>query len=397
MLVRKGGTTVSGGADISLDFGANVITITVTAEDGSTGNYPITITREPDTEVPTVQISGPSGVLTAAFAVQFEWSETVSGFTAGDIEVTNGSISSFTRDPNDERVWTASVTPRSNTQGTLTVSVPAGAVTDGSNQNPPASQTFTIDLLAPTVTFSSTSLTDVSGAFEVTITFSEDVTGFTAGDIDVTNSTKSQFTTTDDANYTIRITPTDRRPSHRPRCPPAPPPTPPDTTTPASTTLTRTADVTAPTVTLTSTSSANVSGAFDVTIRFSEAVNGFTTGDIEVANATTSDFSGSRAAYTVKVTPTADGAVTVKVPADAATDTAGHNNTSLHHPHPHRRRHRPHRHPHLHLLGERQRRLRGSHRVQRRRHRLHHRRHRSHQQHQKRLHHNRRQPTTPSA
>ena len=57
-------------------------------------------------------------------------------------------------------------------------------------------------------------------------------------------------------------------------------------------------------------------------------VNDFTVDDIDVVNATTSDFSGAGARYTVTVTPTSDGEVTVSIPAGAVTDNAGHNNTA---------------------------------------------------------------------
>jgi uncharacterized delta-60 repeat protein len=88
-------------------------------------------------------------------------------------------------------------------------------------------------------------------------------------------------------------------------------------------------DNVAPTVTISSTaaSSTNVS-PIPVTITFSESVTGFIDADVTVTNGTKSGFSGSGTTYTVNVTPTAQGAVTVNVAANVAQDSAGNNNTA---------------------------------------------------------------------
>jgi fibronectin type 3 domain-containing protein len=93
-------------------------------------------------------------------------------------------------------------------------------------------------------------------------------------------------------------------------------------------TSTYTFDNAAPSVSITSTTSAttNVS-PIPVTITFSESVTGFIDADVTVTNATKSGFSGSGTNYTVNVTPSAQGAVTVNVAAGAAQDAAGNNNT----------------------------------------------------------------------
>ncbi len=64
--------------------------------------------------------------------------------------------------------------------------------------------------------------------------------------------------------------------------------------------------------------------AFTVTITFSKPVTGLTGSEVEVANGTGSNFSGSGAIYRLRVTPDADfeGEVTVTVPAGAAEDSA---------------------------------------------------------------------------
>ena len=87
-------------------------------------------------------------------------------------------------------------------------------------------------------------------------------------------------------------------------------------------------DNTAPTVTISGVP-ATSDAPFTATFTFPEAVTGFAAGDITLGNATASSFTvTSTTVYTALVTPTAAGAVTVDVPANAAQDAAGNGNTA---------------------------------------------------------------------
>ena len=87
-------------------------------------------------------------------------------------------------------------------------------------------------------------------------------------------------------------------------------------------------DNTAPTVTISGVPSSS-DAPFTATFTFSEAVTGFAVGDITLGNATASSFTvTSTMVYTALVTPTAAGAVTVDVSANAAQDAAGNGNTA---------------------------------------------------------------------
>ena len=87
-------------------------------------------------------------------------------------------------------------------------------------------------------------------------------------------------------------------------------------------------DNTAPSVTI-SDVPATSDAPFTATFTFPEAVTGFAVGDITLGNATASSFTvTSTTVYTALVTPTAAGAVTVDVPANAAQDAAGNGNTA---------------------------------------------------------------------
>ncbi|MFD2720682.1 putative Ig domain-containing protein [Hymenobacter monticola] len=90
-------------------------------------------------------------------------------------------------------------------------------------------------------------------------------------------------------------------------------------------------NVFAPVLTATITSSAGSNGGstttspIPFTVTFSQSVTGFDASDVTVGNGSLSGFSGSGSTYTFNVTPSANGAVTVNVLANAAVDA---NNTS---------------------------------------------------------------------
>jgi hypothetical protein len=80
-----------------------------------------------------------------------------------------------------------------------------------------------------------------------------------------------------------------------------------------------------PSVTLTSTEvSPTLAASIAMTAVFNEPVTGFTLSDIVVANGTASGFTTvNNRTYTFNVAPTADGDVTVTIPAGSVTDTTG--------------------------------------------------------------------------
>ncbi|MBI1234821.1 MAG: hypothetical protein GC208_10010 [Alphaproteobacteria bacterium] len=90
-----------------------------------------------------------------------------------------------------------------------------------------------------------------------------------------------------------------------------------------------TLDNAAPTVAVTTSATAPVSGPFVATIAFSEDVTGFEAADISATNGTVSSFAANDArTYTVTITPSGGSSVTVAVEADAATDAAGNGNAA---------------------------------------------------------------------
>jgi len=84
-----------------------------------------------------------------------------------------------------------------------------------------------------------------------------------------------------------------------------------------------------PSVTLTSsTTASSTNAAIDVTATFSSDVTGLASTSVDATNATVSDFAGTGSTYTFTVTPTADGAVAISIPADAAMDASSTGNVA---------------------------------------------------------------------
>ena len=114
------------------------------------------------------------------FTVTITFSEPVTGLTAGEIEVANGTGSNF---GGAEESYTLEIAPDAGIEDEVTVTVTAGAVVDGvNNGNLQASAAFPVDTKAPvvsTIEITSRPQTDATyapgDAMEVTVTFSETV------------------------------------------------------------------------------------------------------------------------------------------------------------------------------------------------------------------------------
>lgn len=102
-----------------------VVTVTDASGDQSTTVDVPTITE--DSVIPTVTIT-PDGTTTTASPIVFtiQFSETVTGFSADDVSITNGSVETFT--PVNGDTFTLAVAPAA--PGTVTVSVPQDSAQD---------------------------------------------------------------------------------------------------------------------------------------------------------------------------------------------------------------------------------------------------------------------------
>jgi hypothetical protein len=172
---------------------------------GNTASNSVTTLR--DTTVPTVTLSGQPGFVNslAAYAVTATFSEAVTGFVAGDVTVTNGTVTGIS---GSGTTYTLTITP--NGAGDIGVLVPANAALDVANNGNTASTTVStvFDNTPPTPVLSTTVPWITSSAqISVTVNFGEPVTGFAAGDVSITGGTVSSVSGSG-STYTLIITPT---------------------------------------------------------------------------------------------------------------------------------------------------------------------------------------------
>lgn len=284
------------------------------------GNPTATATINSDHVAPTLTIS-PNGTSTKfGITFTFQFSEAVTGFTASDITLSQGSLSGFVTAV-DADTYTIFVSSTGLTNGAVNVSVGSSAVTDlaGNANTSGASASVTFDNIVPTVTITPNSGTTNANTITFTFQFSEAMTGFAASDVTVTNGTKGTFTAVDADTYTLDVTPTN------------------DGTVTATVGANSTTDLAGngiastsgsvtsernvPALAITSNPAATNGGAVTLTFQFTETVTGFDTTDVTIGNATKGTFTAVDGdTYTLVVTPTGTSDITVNVAANAAQD-----------------------------------------------------------------------------
>ena len=281
-----------------------------------------------DTTLPSITLTTTSSspTNTSPIPVTATFSESVTGFSLTDITVTNGTAANLS---GSGSVYTFNVYPFVN--GSVTATITSSTVTDaGGNANTASSAlAVTFNSAAPTVTMtSSTNSATSTSPVPVTVTFSAAVTGFIAADVTLANASISNFAGSG-TTYTFDATPSTQGAVTI------------DISSGMATNtagsgnlaaaqLVRTYDTTSPTVAITSTVSSTATNQtpFPMTVTFSEAVTNFIVTDLTISNGTASSFAGSGTTYTMNVTPTGNGVVTVDVGGGVAGDAAGNSNTA---------------------------------------------------------------------
>ena len=177
----------------------------------ASANYSVVFDFTP----PTVTIASPSGPYNGTFGVDFTFNENVTGFTADDISLTGSATAEVSDLTGSGSGYTATITPATGADGDLTIQVPADVAFDGAGNGNTESQSdpVSVDLVRPTVVIMGVPPPPQTGPFEVTITFSEDVTDtFEADDIELKGTASATVDSlTQDQNplkYTAEITPT---------------------------------------------------------------------------------------------------------------------------------------------------------------------------------------------
>ncbi len=319
--------TPASGGTVSISIAASVVQDEAGNSSTASNTLSVEFDGEEDTTAPTVTLSTASTSVSGAFDVGIEFSESVTGFEVGDLTITNGSASDFQGSGSS---YLVTITPEE--AGTIILNVVEGAAEDGAGNANVASNTLSVtfdgtpDTTAPTVSLS-TANTSVSGVFDVSIAFSESVTGLELSDISVINGTAAGLTGSG-SNYAVTVSPAsvgtvtvsiDNSAVQDAA----------GNTNIASNSLSvefdGTADTTAPTVTI-STISTEVTGAFEIELIFNEEVTGFEVSDIIIDNGSVSEFDGTGSSYTATVDPSTTGVVTITIEEGVAQDAAGNGN-----------------------------------------------------------------------
>ncbi|MDG0802622.1 Ig-like domain-containing protein [Pectobacterium polaris] len=108
-----------------------------------------------DTTPPSVTI-----VINSDGTVSFVFTTPPVGFDLSDITVTNGSITNLVQDPNDPTRWTATLTPATNFEGEVRLSIPDGSYTNAAGiPGTGGSEAITVDTLPPVASISIDNIT----------------------------------------------------------------------------------------------------------------------------------------------------------------------------------------------------------------------------------------------
>ena len=348
--------TPTASGTVAIGVAANVATDAANNSNTAATSKTVSI----DVDKPTATIGVPSGTQTNAFNATITFSETVSGFTQSDVSL-SGSAASITswRANSGNTVYTATITATAS--GTVTIGVAANVATDAANNTNTAATSKTVTILTVTILVVQVQQVDTTspgvsilvpsdtqmGAFDVTIEFTETVSGFVGSEVSLSGSAASITSwraNSDNTVYTATITPTasgtvtigvaanvatDAANNQNT----------------AATTQTVTVDLDPPSVTLTLLSEVE-HNRIDVQITFNEPVEGFESTDLSITTNGLTQLtttapppivsitgwtpSQDKTTHTVYITTYTNtkGQVIINVPADVATDIAGNPNVA---------------------------------------------------------------------
>lgn len=274
-----------------------------------------------DTTGPIVIVStlasNPTSVSPISYSVSFN--ETITGFTAGDIQVLNGTLSDFA---GAGTFYSFNVSPLAN--GSVQVSIGASAVFDvaGNPSSPSNVVSRSFGTGFPTLTLASTSPERVASGFQVTAEFSAAISGFDSSDVVITNGILTGFSGSG-SSFTLDVFPlVDGAVTVSVAA---------DAAIDggglgniASNTLSRIYDTIQPTLSLASSASNPTKNSpIVVELTFSETVSGLSADDFTVVNGNIGALTGSGAVYSLNITPIGHGNVSIFLPAGKVTDEVG--------------------------------------------------------------------------
>ncbi|OAB52364.1 Ig-like domain-containing protein [Pseudomonas thivervalensis] len=203
----------------SISDTSNVITLDNTGLINGAGNAGVGTTDSNNYAIDTVRPTATIVVADTAIAagetslVTITFSEAVTAFTSADLTVANGVISGLSSSDGGI-TWTATFTPTAGVTDTSNlISLNSGGIVDlagNANVGGTDSNNYSVDSQRPSATIVlSDSVLKPGETAQVTITFSEAVTGFSNADLSVANGTLSAVSSSDGGlTWTATFTPT---------------------------------------------------------------------------------------------------------------------------------------------------------------------------------------------
>ena len=163
-----------------------------------------------DTTAPTVSVSAPQNHDgRTAFDATIRFSESVTGFEQGDITLSNARVTAFSGSGASYR---ATLKPGGASAVRIDIAASVAQDAAGNANTAAARQTVAYvapDTTGPTAAISAPDTHDGRTAFDATIRFSENVTGFDRGDVKVARGTITAFSASDAMAYRVTIEPSD--------------------------------------------------------------------------------------------------------------------------------------------------------------------------------------------
>ncbi len=260
--------------------------------------------------------------------VTITFSEAMTGFTAADLSIGNGSAANLST--SDNKIWSVDIVPSANDNAVVTLDLAAGKATDAAgNGNTVATQfSITYDSEMPAVALTTASATTNSNPIPVVVTFSQSVTGFELGDLQVVNGTPGNLATADNKVYTFDLTPTGSNLTVNLAAGKATDAAGNGNT--AAAPLSIAYDSARPSVAFSTTASSTTRiSPVPMTVTFSEAVSGFEAGDLVIANGSVAALTTvDNKVWTFNITGSVNGPITIDLAADRVVDNAGNGNTA---------------------------------------------------------------------
>ncbi|WP_291596414.1 Ig-like domain-containing protein [Comamonas sp.] len=204
--------------DANTNSATNVVSLANTGVADIAGNSGAGTTSSANFTIDTVRptavivMSNPALKIGDTSQVTITFSQAVSGFTNADLTVVGGTLSAVSS-ADGGITWTATFTPAGNISNaanhiTLDNSGVNAASSGNAGTGLTTSNNYVIDTQRPTATIVvADNQLGIGRTSQVTITFSEAVTGFSLADLTASNGTLSNLTTSDNITWTATLTP----------------------------------------------------------------------------------------------------------------------------------------------------------------------------------------------